>query len=308
MNPGCGLRPRRTSRPGRMRRGTAFRSPTKMAARTVPSSPASTAISPAVVPAASVATATPSPAVEVSSSVNQPNVVRALMITGTSATGAPRASTTVAVTCTVPSGAAWARSRTRAGSAAATRTGNTATIAAKTPQKTRLQSGRIGACSMFTRRRRGRRGLVTLLPRFPDGHDRKHLAEQEIDEDDPGPRTRRDGPLHPGRPVEGPPDRRALDRQERIRQGRDDDDEALQPGGDIHQQRGDHGRGDGALPEDRQQCQEEPPAQRRDDPPGELADHLEASERCGPGKHGGQHEQYHHRCGDGGQCGYGAQE
>src|SRR3990170_6773843 len=273
MNPGCGLRPRRTSRPGRMRRGTAFRSPTKMAARTVPSPPASPAPSPAVVPAASVVRAVPAGSVEVSSNVSQPNVLRALKIRGTSATGAPRASTTFAVTCTVPSGAACARSRTRAGSAAATRTGNAATIAAKTPQKTRLRSGRIRNSSVFAGRERGRLRAVALFPRLPDRHDRKYLAEQEIDQHESGHRACRNGPFHPSRPVEGPPERRALNRQEGVLQRRHDDDEALQPGGDVHEHRRDHRGGDRSLAENRKQREEEPPAQRGDNPERELAEH-----------------------------------
>src|SRR3989304_337868 len=62
------------------------------------------------------------------------------------------------------------------------------------------------------------------FPNLPDGDDRKDLGEEEVEEGEEGETPRRLPPLHPGRPVDPLPER-----EPRVGQSRNDDDEALQP-------------------------------------------------------------------------------
>src|SRR3989338_7362125 len=80
------------------------------------------------------------------------------------------------------------------------------------------------------------------LPDLPDGDDGEELGEENEEEGEEGEAPRQFSPFHPGREVDSLPEG-----QPRVGQGRDDDDEALEPHPHGHRQGGDEDLPDGAT-------------------------------------------------------------
>src|SRR3990170_97595 len=82
------------------------------------------------------------------------------------------------------------------------------------------------------------------LPDLPDGDDGEELGEENEEEGEEGEAPRQFSPFHPGREVDSLPEG-----QPWVGQGRDDDDEALEPHPNGHRQGRDENLPDGAAAE-----------------------------------------------------------